>query len=84
MPPAAPYRQLWSTGMIAKQPGPAAGKPAAGTFDLDAARAVGFRTALVRRPAEWGDASEDQPEHPQIGTYDVEVDNFVELARVIR
>lgn len=53
-------------------------------FDLDAARAVGFRTALVRRPAEWGDASEDQPEHPQIGTYDVEVDSFVELARVIR
>ena len=53
-------------------------------FDLDAARAVGFRTALVRRPEEWGDASEDQPEHPQIGTYDFEVDSFVELARVIR
>ncbi len=52
-------------------------------FDLDAARAVGFRTALVRRPKEWGDASEDQPELPQIGTYDIEVDSFVELARAI-
>ena len=53
-------------------------------FDLDAARAVGFRTALVQRPQEWGDASKDQPELPQIGTYDFEVDSFVELARAIR
>ena len=53
-------------------------------FDLDAARAVGFKTALVRRPKEWVYASEDQPELPQIGTYDIEVDSFVELARAIR
>lgn len=53
-------------------------------FDLDAARAVGFRTALVRRPEEWGDASEDRPEPPQIGTYDIEVDSFFELAHAIR
>ena len=52
-------------------------------FDLDAARAVGFKTALVRRRKESGDASEDQPELPQIGTYDIEVDSFVELARAI-
>lgn len=53
-------------------------------FDLDAARAVGFRTALVRRPKEWGDAADDKTELPQVGTYDFEVDGFVELATAIR
>lgn len=30
-------------------------------FDLDAARAVGFRTAFVRRPDEWGPAGPPDP-----------------------
>ncbi|WP_417524417.1 HAD family hydrolase [Marinovum sp.] len=49
-------------------------------FDLDAAREVGFRTALVRRPREWGDDPEAKPGMPAPGTYDIEVDSFRELA----
>jgi hypothetical protein len=33
--------------MIAKQPGPAAGKPAAGTFDLDAAQRRNLARSLL-------------------------------------
>ena len=51
-------------------------------FDLDAARAVGFRTALVRRPAEWG------PDTPHVGAsgsddYDIVVDDFLALSRAL-
>lgn len=48
-------------------------------FDLDAAKAVGFRTAFVRRPEEWGPAGPPDPEpHPH---HDLVVDSFPELAR---
>jgi len=30
-------------------------------FDLDAARGVGYRTAFVRRPDEWGPAGPPDP-----------------------
>jgi 2-haloacid dehalogenase len=30
-------------------------------FDLDAARGEGYRTAFVRRPAEWGPAGPPDP-----------------------
>ena len=52
-------------------------------FDLDAAAKVGFRTALIRRPKEWGSNTADRPEQPISGTYDVEVDSCAELAAVI-
>lgn len=48
-------------------------------FDLDAARNAGFRTALVRRDAEWGDDPAARPTLPPRGTYDIEVDSFIEL-----
>ena len=49
-------------------------------YDLDAARKVGFRTAFVRRPTEWGpeDPLADAPVKP--GDYDLVVDDFHELA----
>jgi len=49
-------------------------------FDLDAARAVGFRTALVRRPAEWG---ADAPQVGEVGSedYDIVVDDFLALSQ---
>lgn len=53
-------------------------------FDLDAARAVGFRTALVRRAAEWGPNPMDHPGLLAPGSYDIEVDSFAELAEVLR
>lgn len=47
-------------------------------FDLDAAKAVGFKTAFVRRPREWGDEGPPDPEpNPQ---HDIVVDSFPELA----
>ena len=52
-------------------------------FDLDAARGIGFKTALVRRPLEWGKVPQQRPEQPSVGTYDIEVDGFDELARVL-
>ena len=46
--------------------------------DLDAARGVGFKTAFVRRPDEWGSAG---PQDPQPNpTHDLVVDTFPELA----
>ena len=48
-------------------------------FDLDAAMKVGFRTALIRRPTEWGVHAEGLPDMPPSGTYDVEVDSMLEL-----
>ena len=52
---------------------------AAHNFDLDAARAVGFRTAFIRRPAEWGPAGTPDPEpHPAV---DIKAVDFADLAR---
>ncbi|WP_282607891.1 HAD family hydrolase [Pelagibius sp. Alg239-R121] len=49
-------------------------------FDLDAARQVGFRTALVQRPKEWGpeDPRELHPYNP--ADYDLVVNDFPALA----
>ena len=47
-------------------------------FDLDAARGVGYRTAFVRRPDEWGPAGPPDP-IPNPAT-DIVVDGFGELA----
>jgi 2-haloacid dehalogenase len=47
-------------------------------FDLDAARGVGYRTAFVRRPDEWGPAGPPDPV-PNPAT-DIVVDGFGELA----
>jgi len=49
-------------------------------YDLDAARGVGFRTALVRREHEWGGAPEMRSSLPPTGVYDIEVDSFIELS----
>ena len=47
-------------------------------FDLDAARAVGFKSAFVRRPQEWGEDSPPDPiPHPH---HDIIVDSFPEMA----
>ncbi len=47
-------------------------------FDLDAAKAVGFKTAFVRRPDEWGgDGPPDPTPNPR---HDIIVDSFPELA----
>jgi 2-haloacid dehalogenase len=47
-------------------------------FDLDAARAVGFKTAFVRRPDEWGPPGPPDPKaNPAC---DFIVDSFPELA----
>lgn len=47
-------------------------------FDLDAAKAQGFRTAFVRRPDEWGAAGPPDPiPNPH---HDIVVDTFPELA----
>ena len=48
-------------------------------FDLDAARQVGFKSAFVRRPDEWGAAG---PPDPTPGSYhDIIADDFPGLAR---
>lgn len=47
-------------------------------FDLDAARAEGFRTAFVRRPDEWGSAGPPDP-RPNPAC-DLIVDDFAALA----
>ncbi len=50
-------------------------------FDLDAAKAQGYRTAFVRRPREWGNASPPDPEPNPI--HDIVVDDFPALARAL-
>lgn len=55
---------------------------AAHPSDLDAARAVGFRTAYVRRPVEWGSTA-DTPRAPDPGTYDLQVNSFNEIAAAL-
>jgi 2-haloacid dehalogenase len=47
-------------------------------FDLDAARAGGYRTAFVHRPDEWGPAGPPDP-NPNAGC-DIVVDDFATLA----
>lgn len=47
-------------------------------FDLDAAKAVGFKTAFVRRPLEWG--AEGPPDPEPNPANDIIVDTFPELA----
>ena len=47
-------------------------------FDLDAARAEGYRTAFIRRPDEWGPAGPPDPT-PSPAT-DIVADGFSELA----
>jgi len=51
---------------------------AAHTGDLDAAKALGLRTAYVHRPKERGPRAE--PKRPAADAYDYVVDSFVELA----
>ena len=52
-------------------------------YDLDAARSVGFKTALIRRPDEWGPEARENPPHGQSGPYDLELDDLIELARSV-
>ncbi|MDP6705968.1 MAG: HAD-IA family hydrolase [Alphaproteobacteria bacterium] len=47
--------------------------------DLDAARAVGFKTAFVRRPDEWG--AEGPPDPAPNPACDIIADDFPDLAR---
>lgn len=47
-------------------------------FDLDAAKAVGFKTAFVRRPDEWG--SDGPPDPEPNSAHDIIVDTFSEMA----
>lgn len=47
-------------------------------FDLNAARACGFKTAFVRRPAEWG--PEGPPDPTPHSDCDIVVDDFRALA----
>ena len=50
-------------------------------FDLDAAKGVGFRTAFVRRPEEWGPEGPPDPEpNPH---HDLVVDTFPELVEAL-
>lgn len=46
-------------------------------FDLDAAKAVGFKTAFVRRPDEWGPSG--PPDPTPSAQHDFVVDSFDEL-----
>lgn len=49
-------------------------------FDLDAARAVGFKTAYVQRPEEWGPGAEiTRP----ASHHDIIVDDFQQLAEAL-
>ena len=50
-------------------------------FDLDAARAVGFKTAFVRRADEWG--PEGPPDPDPNPACDIAVDSFPELAAAL-
>ena len=51
-------------------------------FDLDAARAAGYRCAFVRRPHEWGPAGPPDP-HPHPAN-DFVADDLLDLARQLR
>ena len=47
-------------------------------FDLNAARSCGYKSAFVRRPAEWG--AESPPDPVPDPAHDFAVDGFAELA----
>jgi len=49
---------------------------------LDAAKSVGFKTAFVRRPDEWGE--EGPPDPNPNPDHDIIVDNFNELAKELK
>ncbi len=51
-------------------------------YDLDAVRSVGFRTVLIRRPDAWGQDSRETAPRTTSGPYDLELDDFLELADV--
>ena len=51
-------------------------------FDLDAAKSVGFKTAFVRRPDEWG--AEGPPDPTPNPDHDIIVDNFPELLKRLK
>ena len=53
-------------------------KVACHNFDLNAARACGFKTAFVRRPSEWG--TEDPPDPVPHADCNIVVDGFAALA----
>jgi 2-haloacid dehalogenase len=48
-------------------------------FDLNAARDVGYKTAFVRRPSEWGDAGPPDPNPDE--HHDIIADDFPDLVR---
>ena len=48
-------------------------------FDLDAAKRVGFKTAFVKRPDEWG--SEGPPDPTPNPNHDIIADNFPDLLK---
>ena len=50
-------------------------------FDLNAAKAEGYKTAFVRRPREWGNASAPDPEPNP--AHDIIVDDFPALAKAL-
>ncbi|MBL8380888.1 MAG: HAD-IA family hydrolase [Burkholderiales bacterium] len=50
-------------------------------FDLDAARASGYKTAFVRRPDEWGPGG--PPDPTPNPACDIVVDDFAELAAAL-
>ena len=50
-------------------------------WDLDAAKAAGFKTAFVRRPDEWGE--EGPPDSEPNPKHDLIVDNFPALAQAL-
>ena len=50
-------------------------------FDLNAAKAVGFKTAFVRRPTEWG--AEGPPDPVPNPAHDIIVDDFPGLAKAL-
>ena len=53
-------------------------------FDLDAAKSVGFKTAFVRRPDEWGAPHLGGPPDPEPNPiHDFIVDGFEELVEVL-
>ena len=48
-------------------------------FDLDAAKRVGFKTAFVKRPDEWG--GEGPPDPVPNPGHDIIADNFPDLLK---
>lgn len=52
-------------------------------FDLDAAKAQGYKTAFVRRPAEWGTHGDGPPDPEPNPIHDIIVDDFPSLARTL-